>query len=318
MDNLEKIIRKYQNNKFVLIEPCGNNGDLLIYKGMEKKLMELNIDYVSIKYTEDIMFPLFKDNHVLKENRIKKILTLLNFFLQKLEIVFIILNNIIFERLIKNKKIFAPANHVFLIHGGGNVNDHYGKGLRILKNVIHNNPDRVVIVAPQTYWFRITNFKSLFSSTKQEIHLFCRERYSYNLLRSLNLPKNVKVYLSEDTAFYLSKSDFHPYIDNYSLLCLREDIESLPSIRKKLSFKNLKDNLIELDVSRYCDYVLYIKIIEGAKKVYTDRLHVAILSAILGKDTIFLPNSYYKNKGVYEYSLSQYENVRFLEKGNIS
>jgi len=61
------------------------------------------------------------------------------------------------------------------------------------------------------------------------------------------------------------------------------------------------------------DFRVFVNLIEGSRMVFTDRLHVAILAVILGKDTILYPNSYYKNKGVYEFSLSKYPNLKFVE-----
>ncbi len=46
-----------------------------------------------------------------------------------------------------------------------------------------------------------------------------------------------------------------------------------------------------------------INFLEEYKVVNTDRLHVAILASLLGKEVNFYPNSYYKNEAVYNYSL---------------
>jgi len=44
--------------------------------------------------------------------------------------------------------------------------------------------------------------------------------------------------------------------------------------------------------------------LSGYEEVATDRLHVAILASLLGKKVIFYPNDYYKNRAVFENSLS--------------
>ena len=46
-----------------------------------------------------------------------------------------------------------------------------------------------------------------------------------------------------------------------------------------------------------------INFLEEYKVVNTDRLHVAILASLLGKEVNFYPNSYTKNEAVYNYSL---------------
>ena len=38
LDKLEETILSYRNSRFLVVEPGGNHGDRLIYKGMEKKL----------------------------------------------------------------------------------------------------------------------------------------------------------------------------------------------------------------------------------------------------------------------------------------
>lgn len=45
-----------------------------------------------------------------------------------------------------------------------------------------------------------------------------------------------------------------------------------------------------------------LKFIQKYDEVQTNRLHIAIAGAILGKKTHLYPNSYFKNKAIYEYS----------------
>jgi exopolysaccharide biosynthesis predicted pyruvyltransferase EpsI len=139
----------------------------------------------------------------------------------------------------------------------------------------------------------------------------------------MSLPKNVHVSLSHDTAFYLSKKDFHPSNCAYDLICFRTDVESILSQKAVdkiilqrngiTGFWQSEGEIITEDISKHVDFDSFVKLIEGSGKVITDRAHVAILATILGKDTTLYPNSYYKNKGIYEYSLSCYPNVRFVE-----
>jgi len=46
-------------------------------------------------------------------------------------------------------------------------------------------------------------------------------------------------------------------------------------------------------------------------RVYTDRLHCAILAAMLDRYVVMVANSYYKNRAVFDHSLSRFANVRF-------
>jgi exopolysaccharide biosynthesis predicted pyruvyltransferase EpsI len=55
----------------------------------------------------------------------------------------------------------------------------------------------------------------------------------------------------------------------------------------------------------------FVSTVYNAKNIYTDRLHVAILSKILDKKATLFGNKYHKNKGVWEHSLR--EDVEFIE-----
>ena len=227
LDKLEQILLKHKNQKFLVIEPGGNNGDKLTYMGMEKKLRELGIDYSVLRYEERARSPTL---HKLYFGMWKKtldaisVLTKLN---NTLETTINKMDKKIYERTVTADEMRNGSRQVVLIHGGANLNDLWGHGIRLLKNVIQHNPHSVIIVGPQTYWFRGTRFPELFSNKRQGFYLFCRERYSYNLLNSMTLPKNVHIYLSHDTALYLSKNDFHPQAGVYDLICLRRDKESV-------------------------------------------------------------------------------------------
>jgi exopolysaccharide biosynthesis predicted pyruvyltransferase EpsI len=314
LDDLEKILIEHKSKRFFVIETGGNNGDRLIYRGMYKKLNELGINYFCLRYKERPRPPLWQLYFLIPWRRIAKIACLLN---MNLEEGLMRIEKRIYEITIKVNKVQGNASGVFLIHGGGNINDLWGNGLRLLKNVIRHNPDSIVIVAPQSYYFKYTSFPALFKKSRQEIYLFCREKYSYKLLNSMSLPENVHILLSHDTTFYLSKEDFHARIGDYDLICLRTDSESkiFQNTRPRITVSDLKysnGRIIVGDISLINQFEYFVNLIENSRKVITDRLHVAILAAILGKETVLLPNSYYKNRGVYEFSLKEYPNVRFI------
>jgi exopolysaccharide biosynthesis predicted pyruvyltransferase EpsI len=49
-------------------------------------------------------------------------------------------------------------------------------------------------------------------------------------------------------------------------------------------------------------------------RIYTDRLHGAILAAMLDRYVVLMPNSYYKNRTVFDHSLRRFANVRFQDE----
>lgn len=326
MDELKKLLLKYKNKIFLLVEPGGNHGDSLIYMGMEKILKNYKIKYNIVKYKEIPRSHLFTTLYWGPWKRILNILILLGRSNKNVEKSVKKIDKKICEFNINTHNIRTAPLDIILVHGGGNINDHQGFGVRLLKNLMKNNPKNIIIVGPQTYWFQETCFAKLFNNTKAQIHLFSREKYSYKLLKSMNLPENVHVYISKDTAFYLSKKDFRLHQDYYDLICFRKDVESKVFqdkkdfiLLQKIGTKDLrksKEKIFIGDISLLPKFNNFLDLIKSSKTVYTDRLHVAILAAILRKKTFLYPNFYYKNRGVYEYSLSEYENVEMITSSN--
>jgi exopolysaccharide biosynthesis predicted pyruvyltransferase EpsI len=324
LDEFYKILLKYRHNPFLFIEPnCpnNNNGDRLIYLGIEKVLKSLNIAFEKVGFINNGGMPVTQRPFVLFVTAFSKII-------EKSQKRFHN-SSLVLERI--EKKIHwwtmraytsNSSSTVILIGGGANVNDLYGHGTRLLNVVINQNPKNVIIVAPQTYWFNSTQFPKVFQNAKQEIHLFCRERNSYSLLRNMNLPSNVNIHLSPDAALYLTRDDLIPFANRsidccYDFLCLRTDKESAVSktavIEMVKKSANPPRKLFLGDVSYSFDFNSFVGLIEGAWNVYTDRLHVAILASALGKQTVLFANSYYKSKAVFEYSL--HPHVRFITEG---
>jgi exopolysaccharide biosynthesis predicted pyruvyltransferase EpsI len=269
-------------DKFITaVQPGGNNGDYLIYKGLNKRLKQLGIQY---------------------RDGVSKT---------------------------------AGRKNIILIQGGGNMGDLWGNGVSLLRKMI-SGYTYPIIVAPQSYYFTVTNFSDVFKGVKREIHLFCRERSSYSILKKMQLPSNVKIHVSDDTAFYMTKEDFADISPHqiegkegkeYVLLCFRTDKESslgdLGNMRSKITDifqKILGDTnvgIVEKDISisiPFNDFVGYVK---GAKVVVTDRLHVSILASILEKPVILFSNSYFKSKAVYEYSLKHFPYTKFVDSSLI-
>ena len=133
--------------------------------------------------------------------------------------------------------------------------------------------------------------------------IFCREKITYEFVKKN--AKKAEYYLWSDCAFY---NDLINYLEvgEGILNSFRVDVESskkeLPADNEDISYdgwcmKPLKD---------------FLGKIQKYEEIRTDRLHVAIASAMLGKRVLFYSNSYYKNKAVYEYSLKKYPQVIFV------
>ncbi|NLV12636.1 polysaccharide pyruvyl transferase family protein [Haloarcula argentinensis] len=295
---LEKLLEQYSDEKFTLIEPGGNHGDQMIYAGLQKKAEEKEITYDSVNRLKS-----------LRNSKITKAKRGLN-----------LLSESIGGAKIKTLELNNPD--AIYIHGGGNFSDLWGSSMATFKNITQTYPKTPIIVGPQTYWFSETDFTKLVADCKQEIHLFCREAYSYALLTNHDVPENISIHKSPDTAFYLDKGSLLKYVNKdsvsepageYDLIAFRNDRESVVSQTEIRKLEASADNTISKDISdKYStSFPEFISTVEYANTVYTDRLHVSVLSTILGTNVELYENSYYKNRGVYKYSMSDMKKTRF-------
>ncbi|MDD3149323.1 MAG: polysaccharide pyruvyl transferase family protein, partial [Candidatus Gastranaerophilales bacterium] len=97
---------------------------------------------------------------------------------------------------------------------------------------------------------------------------------------------------------YFLRNDAERYFDNTHF-----DIIDL----SKFACSSCVDKGIVYHLSK-----LFIMAINSVNIVVTDRLHVGIAGALLGKEVLLLDNTYKKVSGVYEQSMSNMKNVKFV------
>lgn len=190
-------------------------------------------------------------------------------------------------------------HETLFIDGGGNFVNYYNDvhDFLVKKSHLYTN----IIILPHTIFGE--RQIDVLNNIRGNLTVFCREKISASFVNG-GL-KYGKSYLWHDCAFYNS---FEQNLTGEGILqAFRTDKESvnkeLPNSNKDISYNGYaKKPLNEfLDtLSRY-------------KRIDTDRLHVAIGAALLGKDVRLFPNSYYKNKAVYEYSLTRFPKVSFVD-----
>lgn len=305
---LDLFLRSTLKGKRVgVIRPGGNHGDELIYRGLEKRLDELGIDYQVFSYFDP------NDRSIIE--RIKKTT---NLSLVKFGIVPFRFPD------------FTDVDHIY-IHGGGNINDIWPYVLRMVSSLFHMYPDKDITIGPQSYYFKEIDFKTIISEHKSNLNLFCREKYSKDVLINQGIQKYATINMSPDTAFYLSRADLIGYAQRalvvregvscgeYTLFAFRNDVESTisDSLIKKLENENI-NNIVKNDISIAPSFREFVSLAEYADYIYTDRLHGGILGSILGKEVTLIENSYYKTQGVYEYSLKKYDSIEFISTDELS
>lgn len=192
-------------------------------------------------------------------------------------------------------------HETLIIDGGGNFVDYYND-IRDFINKKHTIYKEIIFL-PHTIFGN--KQIEILNKLKKNITIFCREKESANFVE--RYAKNCAVFLWHDCAFYNS---FQKQTEegNGILYAFRCDCESILKIKP--------DTNIDISYNGYATKPLY-EFLENIKKfnqINTDRLHVAIASVLLGKKVNFYPNSYFKNKAVFEYSLQKFSNIKFIEQ----
>lgn len=193
-------------------------------------------------------------------------------------------------------------NDVLFIDGGGNLVDYYYnvRDFLIKKPALYDE----IIILPHTI-FGEKQIEVLNNITSK-LTVFCREKVSAEFLE--NRLTYGDVYLWHDCAFY---NKFSPIPSGEGVLnAFRLDKESI--------LHTLPESNNDLCYNGYATKPLneLIDILQKYEQINTDRLHIAIAATLLGKQVRLFPNSYYKNKAVFDYSLKRFSNVSFVENLN--
>ena len=202
------------------------------------------------------------------------------------------------------------SDRLLFYAGGGNLTGLYENCRHfLLQNKEHNE----IVILPHT----IMQEDDLIRSFGDNITIFCREKMSYKYVHELAKHKD-KVLLSPDLAFYIDDIDEYKNRPADGICqCLRMDIEktgiSISQDNIDLSHHlirpgNTSDKAIIRQVSLSTfDWLANYSVI------HTNRLHLAIVGSLLGRDVTLRPNNYYKNRAIYDYSLQPfYPKTRFV------
>ena len=190
--------------------------------------------------------------------------------------------------------------NTLFVDGGGNLIDYYTDVRNFLTK--KSNLYEEIVILPHTI-FGPEQVKVL-NQVNSKLSVFCREKQSANNL--INKLEKSKVFLWHDCAFY---NDFkHLWRDgDGTAYFFRKDRESHLNL-------NL-DNNTDISLNGWAKKPLenFLEAILQYSEVHTDRLHVAIAATLLNKKVYVYPNSYYKNKAVYQYSLKNFSNTQFRD-----
>ncbi len=148
---------------------------------------------------------------------------------------------------------------------------------------------RRVIVLPSSFEVSAPGVREALARTRATV--FARERVSYDQIRGL-----CKSDLAHDCAFFF---DYHPYLQagRGGLSAYRTDAEAQPG-------KMPADNN---DISVTCETLdEWLWTIARHEVVRTDRAHVMIAAAMMGKQVLYRASSYHKLPAIAQFALESF------------
>jgi exopolysaccharide biosynthesis predicted pyruvyltransferase EpsI len=173
----------------------------------------------------------------------------------------------------------------------------------------HHNIERVrfyvakyqkVCIFPATFDFTFPPVANFLRELAPNVIAFCREEVSYSALKTI-VPGPERVYLDHDVAFH---NDVTAWTGAGigEINCFRTDSESAGKMIPERNFDIS-------DMGGDAHKTVILDVVKNFGSVNTDRLHVAVAGALLGKQVLLFVNNYHKNRSVFEYSLKRFPNV---------
>jgi hypothetical protein len=200
------------------------------------------------------------------------------------------------------------AYDVIYLHGSGGYNDwSSGAAERILHTALGSS-SALIVQGPCSVAGNIDYVEGLFDrlgkDSVQRLIFYGREYTTHRLLLESAKRYGFEARLNFDTALFATRASLEHSLgsckNDYRLYAMREDNEKPTRAIHDFGFG------ITLDPARYCkNFAHWVKVHARAEEIITTRTHSAVIGAVLGKKTILYPNSYHKNRSIWEYSLRE-------------
>ena len=197
-----------------------------------------------------------------------------------------------------------PAGVAVYIHGGGGINPWAsGRAITTFQKALASDSPLAILgpqsVHPDHTFLREKLQVELEKASARRIAIFARDTRSFEALTAC-FP-GIEIHADHDTALNLSGSDLEgPSLPRaFPLHVIRQDNESNVISQRDLF-------ALAIDPARFChSFSEWVIVHRSASSIVTNRLHSAIAGVIFGKSTVLLPNSYHKNRSVWEWSLRE-------------
>lgn len=228
--------------------------------------------------------------------------------------------------------LWFPENvsgDVLFVNGCGNFCAAHNHMVRLVK--FYENRFKKIYILPASFEASYPLVNEFLTDLRNDVVIYCRERFSYDQVAAIRGPE--QLFLDSDMAFYFDWSKIDRKGKKGVLHAFRVDKEKNSAVRipdgnrdisvdpkwrhnwrvfdmcKLLGRRaNAKIRAI-LERQRCYDFVNEIMEYD---EIYTDRAHVAIGGAMLGKKVYLYQNNYHKIKGIYENSMADMPNVRLM------
>lgn len=228
-------------------------------------------------------------------------------------------------------------DRVIVYSGGGALVPHYtGSDIFFRRN---HSTCKAMILLPHT----VRTYADLISEMDERCHLFVREAPSYDFVAKHITRANL--YKSHDMAFVLDDAYIESLrwevlalfrkrllrswiimIIKFKTMAKLKD-GTLHGFRTDLEGNSAPTNPLNIDMSMmfatgdmhfaHCANAAKAlsAVLQAFRHIRTDRLHIAILSTILGLDVEMHDNNYGKNSDIFDYSIKAYfKNTRFTQR----
>lgn len=262
------LFEKHRSNRFVFVEPGGNYGDELIYRGAEKLARLAGLSFSRLDHEEFM------------------------------------------------RSSFSEDTVIYIHGGGGFVTWWSGTPEEELLHAVSGHRG-AVIVGPSTFLVYPRYLAALAKKVKEllrsrEVFIFNRERTSFEALKTAFSGSRVNIEHDHDTALNLTSADLPVRKTGndkkYVLFSVRKDREMFSEQEMRILPFSLK-----LDPVFYCwHFQHWIDVHASAARIFTDRLHSAIVGHVFGIPVTLFSNNYHKNRSVWEYSLKD-NGVKWVE-----
>lgn len=244
-----------------------------------------------------------------------------------------------------------PADTTIILQGGGNFGDVWLPHQQFRMEVVERYKANRIVVLPQTVFYEdetVLREQAALFAAHPDLIICARDKASEELLKT---HFSNDVVLLPDMAFCISTERLNrmkvPVVSGSTLFVKRRDkelsaydfdsivpqdatIHDWPSFeRKSRTVKNYYHLLSRKETFRrihlawlidsYAGHILKshflrqgVRFVSAYQDIYTTRLHVAILSVLLGKEITFFDNSYGKNSAFFETWLQDINLIHFV------